>query len=65
MFIFTTCAFSRSKCRAKDEQYAPVTRHLSQDDLVSLVPEDVESAAPEDVERFVAPSAADKKRMKD
>ena len=65
LFIFTTCAFSISKCRAKDEQYAPVTRHLSQDDLVSLVPEDIESAAPEDVESFVAPSAADKKRMKD
>ena len=55
LFIFVTCAFSMTRlCRAKEDQYAPVTRAISEEDLVA--PED-------DVER--GPTAEDKRRMLD
>ncbi len=55
LFIFVTCAFSMTRlCRAKEDQYAPVTRAISEEDLV----------APEvDVER--GPTLEDKRRMLD
>ena len=53
--IFVTCAFSMTRlCRAKEDQYAPVTRAISEEDLVA--PED-------DVER--GPTLEDKRRMLD
>ena len=55
LFIFVTCAFSMTRlCRAKEDQYAPVTRAISEEDLVA--PED-------DVER--GPTLEDKRRMLD
>ena len=49
------CAFSMTRlCRAKEDQYAPVTRAISEEDLVA--PED-------DVER--GPTLEDKRRMLD
>ena len=55
LFIFVTCAFSMTRlCRAKEDQYAPVTRAISEEDLV----------APErDVE--TGPTLEDKRRMLD
>ena len=36
LFIFVTCAFSMTRlCRAKEDQYAPVTRAISEEDLVA------------------------------
>ena len=53
--IFVTCAFSMTRlCRAKEDQYAPVTRAISEEDLV---------APEEDVER--GPTLEDKRRMLD
>ena len=56
LFIFVTCAFSMTRlCRAKEDgQYAPVTRAISEEDLV---------APEEDVER--GPTLEDKRRMLD
>ena len=55
LFIFVTCAFSMTRLsRAKEDQYAPVTRAISEEDLVA--PED-------DVER--GPALEDKRRMLD
>ena len=55
LLIFVTCAFSMTRlCRAKEDQYAPVTRAISEEDLVA--PED-------DVER--GPTLEDKRRMLD
>ena len=56
VFIFVTCAFSMTRlCRAKEDgQYAPVTRAISEEDLV---------APEEDVER--GPTLEDKRRMLD
>ena len=55
LFIFVTCAFSMTRlCRAKEDEYAPVTRAISEEDLVA--PED-------DVER--GPTLEDKQRMLD
>ena len=49
------CAFSMTRlCRAKEDQYAPVTRAISEEDLV---------APEEDVER--GPTLEDKRRMLD
>ena len=53
--LFVTCAFSMTRlCRAKEDQYAPVTRAISEEDLV---------APEEDVER--GPTLEDKRRMLD
>ena len=51
LFIFVTCAFSMTRlCRAKEDQYAPVTPgHLEED----LVAPDVETG----------PTLEDKRRM--
>ena len=55
LFIFVTCAFSMTRlCRAKEDQYAPVTRAISEEDLV---------APEEDVE--AGPTLEDKRRMLD
>lgn len=48
-----TCAFSMTRlCRAKEDQYAPVTRAISEEDLVAP---DVETG----------PTLEDKRRMLD
>ncbi|CAH0376628.1 unnamed protein product [Pelagomonas calceolata] len=53
LFIFVTCAFSMTRlCRAKEDQYAPVTRAISEEDLVAP---DVETG----------PTLEDKRRMLD
>ena len=53
--VLVTCAFSMTRlCRAKEDQYAPVTRAISEEDLV---------APEEDVER--GPTLEDKRRMLD
>ena len=53
VFIFLTCAFSMTRlCRAKEDQYAPVTRAISEEDLVAP---DVETG----------PTLEDKRRMLD
>tara|TARA_B100000609_G_C16907426_1_gene277677 strand:- start:114 stop:284 length:171 start_codon:yes stop_codon:yes gene_type:complete len=56
MKYLMTCAFSMTRlCRAKEDgQYAPVTRAISEEDLV---------APEEDVER--GPTLEDKRRMLD
>ena len=53
LFIFVTCAFSMTRlCRAEEDQYAPVTRAISEEDLVAP---DVETG----------PTLEDKRRMLD
>ena len=57
LFIFVTCAFSMTRlCRAKEDgQYAPVTRAISEEDLVAPDNQDVEAG----------PTLEDKRRMLD